>query len=126
VRHGRRYRVSLLAVSRCARLVHADQLKQLATEAGRRRGGGRSLRRAARRGGHRSRLLPSTSKQFGIVQARVEALSRLSESSSRVEAPPPGRLKWLGPLAPIGLAIWKLKLVLIAGDQQRQVPQSSA
>jgi Zn-dependent protease len=104
---------ALLACPGCARLVHAGQLKQLATEAGAAAASGdapdelRAWRASLE-------LLPSTSKQFGIVQVRVEALSRLSESSSRVDAPPAGRWKWLGPLAPIALLAWKFKLVLIA------------
>jgi Zn-dependent protease len=104
---------ALLVCPGCARLVHADRLKQLATEASAAAASGDPTEelRAWRAS---LELLPSTSKQFGLVRARVEALSRLSESSSRVEAPPPGRLKWLGPLAPVGLVIWKFKLVLIA------------
>ena len=105
---------ALLACPGCGRLVHADQLKQLAAEAGAAAASGDAAEelRAWRAS---LELLPSGSKQFGIVQARVDVLSRLNESSRPAEsAPPPGRWKWLGPLAPIGLLVWKFKVVLIA------------
>jgi Zn-dependent protease len=44
----------------------------------------------------------------------VEALSRLNESASPPAMPPSNRWKWLGPLAPIALLLWKFKLLLVA------------
>jgi Zn-dependent protease len=104
---------ALLACPGCGRLVHADQLKRLAAEAATAATAGDSTGelRAWRAS---LELLPSSSKQFGIVQARVDVLSRLAESSRPIENVPPGRWKWLGPLAPIALVVWKFKVLLIA------------
>jgi Zn-dependent protease len=104
---------ALLACPGCGRLVHADQLKRLAAEAGAAAASGDATEelRAWRAS---LELLPSSSKQFGIVQARVDVLSRLSESSRPAESAPPGRWKWLGPFAPIALVVWKFKVLLIA------------
>jgi Zn-dependent protease len=97
----------------CARLVHADALKRLAADAGTAAAssdatGELQAWRAS------LELLPPASKQFGIVQARVEALSRLSETAPPAERPAAGRWKWLGPLAPIALLVWKFKVILVA------------
>ena len=96
----------------CARLVHADELKRLAAEAGAAAASNPSAELRAWRAS--LELLPRTSKQFEIVHARVEELSRLSESAPPADARPSGRWKWLGPLGPLGLLVWKFKILLIA------------
>lgn len=102
----------LLVCPGCARLVHADQLRRLAAEAAAAASSSDSIGelRAWRAS---LELLPSTSKQFGIVHARVTELSRLHETSVPAHVEPSARWKWLGPLGPLGLAIWKFKVLLI-------------
>ena len=110
---GTHVATALLVCPACARLVHADELKRLATDASAAAAAGDVAEELARWRASLE-LLPSTSKQFGIVLARVEALSRLSESSSPKESPPTGRWKRLGPLAPIAMVAWKFKVLAIA------------
>src|SRR5215207_9001355 len=66
---------ALLSCPKCQRLVHGDRLKQLAAEAKAAADAGDAAGALAR-WREAAGLLPRESKQFAVVMARVEALSR--------------------------------------------------
>jgi len=97
----------------CARLIHAEDLKRMAAEAAAAAEAGRL---SDELGAWRAslELLPSSSKQFEIVRARVEELSRRAETASPAPNPQSPRWKWLGPFAPAALVVWKFKVIILA------------
>lgn len=97
----------LLACPRCARLVHASELKSLAAEADRAAAEGDTAgalaawRRALE-------LLPPDARQHAAVLEKVEALSRTAEQG-------PPRAAWAkgaAGLGALGLLLWKFKAVV--------------
>jgi Zn-dependent protease len=97
----------------CHRLVFSRELQELAAEA----------EAAANARDHSGELrawrmsldfLPADSRQFAVIAAKVDALSRSVELKGRAagDAPASGPWKWLAVLGPVGLLIWKFKFVL--------------
>ncbi|HYE99398.1 MAG TPA: site-2 protease family protein [Planctomycetota bacterium] len=97
----------LLACPRCARLVHAETLKDLAAQAERAQREGDAV--AALTAWRRAlELLPPDARQHAVVLAKVQALSE------RAEAPAPTRGGWAkgaAGLGALGLLLWKFKAV---------------
>lgn len=123
---GTQVAAALRSCPRCRRLVHAEEFKRLAAEAEEASRGGATARA---RDAWRSalNLLPEGSRQYQLVRARVEELSRKVEtegpSSPAVEGPSPAPRpepiaarsslrKAAGGLGAAGLFIWKFKVVL--------------
>jgi len=108
---------SLLACPSCGRLVHAERLRSLASEAedAAARGNGPAALAAWRTA---LELLPAGSRQHETVSAKVLALSRQVDGAAQSNvpaAPPPGSAwaRWLAPLGAAGLIVWKLKFVVV-------------
>ena len=98
----------------CHALVHGARLKEIAAEAEEltRRGAHAEAARAWR---DALTLLPPESKQHALVAAQIDTALARTNAAAR-EGPPPGSrwAKILGPLGAVGLAIWKLKFLLVA------------
>jgi Zn-dependent protease len=95
----------------CHALLHADRLKAIAAEAERLTGSG-AYADAARVWRDALPLLPPHSKQYAAVVANIEAATARAPSQHG----PPAGSRWAKILAPFGaagLAIWKLKFLLI-------------
>src|SRR5690242_19391498 len=95
----------------CHALVHAERLKAIAAEAEALAAAG-AYADAARRWRDALPLLPRHSKQYDAVVASIEANSARAPAQ---HGPPPGSrwAKILAPFGAAGLAIWKLKFLLI-------------
>jgi Zn-dependent protease len=120
----------LLSCPRCRRLVHADQLKQLAAEA----------ERSAQEGDHRAalvawrealELLPPGSRQHDAIASRIADLGRcvdagpgpnLPQDQARAKDPvgsePSGATGWSGRaglagLGTMGVVLWKFKFLAL-------------
>ena len=98
----------------CHRLVFAQELQGLAAEA----------EAAARAGDQAGELrawrmsldfLPPDSRQFAVISAKVDALSRAADAQKpeQTEARPSGIWKSLAVLGPIGLLLWKFKFLVV-------------
>jgi Zn-dependent protease len=106
---------SLLSCPACQRLVHGEKLKELnagAEEA-------RAASDVAREVGiwrDALLLLPGSSRQYGVIAARIDELTRAAETQAAAEGPKSGSVwaKILGPLGVAGLLIWKLKFLVVA------------
>jgi Zn-dependent protease len=94
----------------CRALIHAERLKAIAAEAGRLSAEG-SYAEAARAWRDALPLLPRHSTQYAAVVANIEAAT----ARAPMQGPPPGSrwAKILAPFGAVGLAIWKLKFLLI-------------
>jgi len=101
----------LLACPGCGSLVHADALKELSARASRAAADG-DLTGALQAWRALLPMLPPASAQYAIVQERVRMLSR--DVDAEPSPQPSRRWKWLAPLGPLGAAIWKFKVVLVA------------
>ena len=104
---------SLLACPSCGRLVHAEELKQVAGEAeALTQSGDRT--EALERWRHALGLLPSGTRQFEQIAGKVAARGRDLETNPQPGAP--GAKKSLsvgaGTVGTVGLLLWKLKFVL--------------
>ena len=103
----------LRACPGCHRLMFARELQDLSTEAA----------GAAERGDREGELrawrmsldfLPPDSRQFAIVSAKVDALSRSTEATvSGSEHAPSGAWKKIAVLGPVGLVLWKFKFLVV-------------
>jgi Zn-dependent protease len=111
---------ALLACPVCQQLVHRGELERLATVAARARAAGDATEeltawRAA------LPLLPPASKQHASITAKVEELStRIADAAPATPtADQAARRSWLGKTGAaagaVGLLLWKLKALLIAG-----------
>jgi Zn-dependent protease len=108
---------TLLTCPGCGRLVHAERLRALASEAE------TATARddvAAALVAWRSalELLPAGSRQHEAVSGKVTALSRRVDAalpSGAPDAPAPGSVwaRWLAPLGAVGLLAWKFKFVVV-------------
>lgn len=98
----------------CHRLVHADTLAQLKV----------SAEAAAAAGNHVAELaawreaallLPPGSRQYAIVCAKIDALTRTGGGavSAPAQIPSSGPWKWLSGLGAAGLLAWKFKFLLV-------------
>ena len=105
---------ALLSCPGCHRLVHAEELGRLAEEAERHTADGRltdalvAWRRALE-------LLPAGSLQRGVIQEKVEALSRQVEGLPTATPHPP-KGAWAGRLAALGVVgalLWKFKFFVV-------------
>lgn len=99
---------SLVSCPACHRLVHADELKQLAAAAEQATASGDTV---AALGAWRSALvlLPPGSRQFDAIRVRIDALSR------EVDAGTTSRPSWIRRAGPIGVALlllWKAKALV--------------
>jgi Zn-dependent protease len=117
---GARLPPALLACPACARLVHADRLKELAASGERaERAGDPAAALSAWRDA--LALLPPGTNQHARVRQKVVALSDVATSGSPPAAPsapssparPSGRWKWLVGLGSVGLLLAKFKWVLL-------------
>jgi Zn-dependent protease len=113
---------TLLACPHCGRLIHADELKQLA-------GAAESAQRAgdlsSELGAWRSalELLPAESRQHGVIKARMAELGKQVEAGPVAAAPPgqagpdgehPGHWSGKAGVASAGalaVALWKFKVL---------------
>lgn len=105
----------MLSCPGCHRLVHASELSRLKEQADAAAAAGD---RAAELSAWRSAsvLVPPQSRQYGIISARIDELSRTAATEP---APPPdmpktGIWKWASGLGTIGVALWKFKFLLLA------------
>lgn len=108
----------LLTCPSCHRLVHADELRRLASEA--QAASARNEPLAALETWRRAlELLPPASSQHAQVTARVEALSKQVDASGLLGASQQaaqrksGMPKVLMALGTFGLLLWKFKFVLV-------------
>jgi Zn-dependent protease len=113
---------ALLSCPRCRRLVHAEALKRLAEEAEEaERAGELSTALVAWRSA--LELLPSQSRQHGVIAGRITALGRRvdEEAGGRPPSPPADesgpKSKWGGAgaagLGTLALAFWKFKFLAV-------------
>jgi len=60
-------------------------------------------------------FLPPDSRQYAVISAKVDALSRATDAqpSTQIEAKPSGIWKSLAVLGPIGLLLWKFKFLFV-------------
>lgn len=104
----------LRACPGCHRLMFSRELQELSDEA--------SV--AAERGDRAAELrawrmsldfLPADSRQFAIISAKVQALSRTTDTgeSSTTQGVPSGAWKAIAILGPIGLLLWKFKFLVV-------------
>lgn len=103
----------LLSCPGCQRLVHADALKALAAQAA----------AAAEHGDAPAELdawrasldlIPPHARQYAQIVGKVDALSRAVASTGAAPPPPEsGAWKWLAGLGTAGLALWKLKALIL-------------
>lgn len=104
---------ALLSCPRCHQLVHTEELERLAAEAERGEGAGDI---AAARDAWRQALdrLPPGSRQAEAVLERIAALNqRIEVAAPEKSAKGAARAAWrLGPLAALGVLLWKFKFVL--------------
>jgi len=111
---GTEIAATLLACPACHRLVHADLLKQLATDAHKAtQSGDRSAALTAWR--RALELLPPDSRQYAAVSDKVMALSREVDAKPESFADAQKRSTWakrLGGLGVLGALIWKFKFAL--------------
>ena len=104
----------LRACPGCHRLMFARELQELSDEAG--AAAGRGDRAGELRAWRMSLdFLPRDSRQFAIISAKVDALSRTTDANqSTAAAPvPSGAWKTLAVLGPVGLLLWKFKFLVI-------------
>lgn len=97
----------------CHRLIHATQLKELATRAeGAAAAGDLQLALVSWRSS--LDLLPPDSRQHAAIAAKVAALSAQAEAPGKAPdaVPTSGRWRWLAALGPAGLFLWKFKFLL--------------
>jgi Zn-dependent protease len=95
----------------CHALIHAERLKAIAAEAERLTSDG-AYADAARVWRDALPLLPPHSKQYAAVVANIEA----SSARAPAQQGPPAGSRWakiLAPFGAVGVAIWKLKFLLI-------------
>ena len=104
---------SLLACPACGRLLHADELKRLIADADQQTTAGNlvsaltALRAAVE-------WLPPGTRQHEIISTRIAELSRqVGAGAGKPEAAKPAWAKKSGILGAIGLAIWKLKFLVL-------------
>jgi Zn-dependent protease len=112
---GTELAASFLTCPSCHRLVHAESLKRLASEAERATGAGEAV--AAREAWRQALdLLPRGSRQATVVSEKIAQLSEqiTVEPAAEAEAQKPSWAKKAGPLGAIGLVLWKVKFVLLA------------
>ena len=103
---------TLLVCPGCHRLIHAERLKELAAAAT--AASARGDVTAALAAWRTSlELLPSNTRQYASIGARVAELSETADAE-RVQTPPSGKWKWLAALGPVGLLLWKFKFVVVA------------
>ncbi|HEX9610695.1 MAG TPA: site-2 protease family protein [Gemmatimonadales bacterium] len=106
---------ALLACPACGRLAHADRLKGLAAQA-----------EAAEAAGDRStalarwrealELLPSETRQHGVIAEKVAVLGReVDRAPAATDSPRHKRPTWasgIGAVGALGLLVWKFKFVI--------------
>ena len=94
-------------------LVHAAQLRELAARASAAASTGDA---AAQLSAWRAslELLPPQSRQFSAIAEKVAALSKAAESAQPGAVPSTGAWKWLAPLGPVALILWKFKFLVVA------------
>jgi Zn-dependent protease len=105
----------LLSCPACHGLVHATELRALAARAAQSaEAGDAGAELAAWRAS--LELLPPQSRQFTIISAKVAALSHAADTVRPDSAPVPktGLWKWLAPLGPAVLILWKFKFLVVA------------
>src|SRR5262245_32770758 len=103
-----------LSCPACHRLTHALELERLASEAaaaaesGDRKTASEAWRQALA-------LLPVETLQYKSIEARIAALDVPPAAEAAASSPHPAGpwAKWLGALGPIGLLIWKFKVVAL-------------
>ncbi|HMD36386.1 MAG TPA: site-2 protease family protein [Vicinamibacterales bacterium] len=102
----------ILACPGCGRLRYSAELKELSDRASAAsRGGDLTSARAAWT--QALRLLPAGSRQHAAVADRITALAP-DPAAAAAQAEPQSRFwKWIVGLGPIGVAMWKLKFVLV-------------
>ena len=103
----------LLSCPACHSLVHAEALRSLAAQAAT---AGAAGDNAAELAAWRASLtlLPAQSRQFAVISEKIGALSQAADAP-RVEKPPhSGAWKWLAPIGPAALVLWKLKFLVVA------------
>jgi Zn-dependent protease len=112
---GTELAASFVLCPSCHRLVHADSLKLLASEAEEKTAAGdyRAARDAWRRA---LDLLPRGSRQADAVAGKITALNDRLEAAGPAasDAAAPSWAKKAGPLGVLGLLAWKLKFLVVA------------
>lgn len=112
VRCGTELAPAILSCPSCHKLVHAETLARLAAEAdAATRAGDASV--ALGRWRQALDLLPPMSEQSRVIAARVVALSRVAEEAPAAKEKRPGWAKAGTAAGVIGLALWKLKFVVV-------------
>lgn len=99
---------SLLTCPVCARLVHAEELAALASDAERHEAAGR-VDDAVRAWRQALEWLPAQAPQAEVIRRRVDGLTSHLE---RAPAPAAAMPKWLASLGVAGVVLWKFKFVL--------------
>ena len=93
----------------CQRLVHAGKLEELAAAAGRATTAKQwSVALDAWRTA--LALLPPETRQFQVVTAKIAELETLHHAAEHDKR---GALKWIAVLGPIGLILWKFKVIIL-------------
>lgn len=112
---GTRLSMMMVSCPSCHRLVHAEQLKELAARANAAAAAG-DLQAALVSWRTSLDLLPPGSRQHATIAGKVAELSAQVEATGKApEAlPTSGAWKWLAALGPIGLFVWKFKFVVAA------------
>ncbi len=106
----------LVSCPACGWLVHGDELRRLASEAGEARAAG-DLQGALAAWRRALELLPPASRQAETIAGKVELLARKVDAKAGAASTGDcaGRFAWArggGVLAAIGLLAWKLKTIL--------------
>ncbi len=102
----------MLACPNCRRLVHADELKQIAQAA-------EQLESTGDRGGALMQwrqaltLLPPEARQHQVIGERIARLSA-QVAEAPPTPPPPNWTKRLGPFGVVAIFLWKFKFLVIA------------
>jgi Zn-dependent protease len=113
---GTELAASLLSCPSCQRLLHGDELKQLAGDAERLQAAG-DLVAALAKWRQAIDLLPPGSRQSQAIGAKVAELSRQVDvaPAPAIEPPRAGSMaaRLLAPLGVLGLLLWKFKFVLV-------------
>jgi Zn-dependent protease len=101
---------SLLACPVCRRLVHADALTTLASSAEAHEQAGRTVDAVAT-WREALDLLPPEAPQAATIRARVDGLTRQSETATAAPSSPLPR--WLAPFGVVGVMLWKFKFLVV-------------
>jgi Zn-dependent protease len=105
---------ALLSCPACHALVHAGELRELAARASAAAAAGDT---AAELSAWRASLdlLPPQARQFTAISEKIAALGQTAGTAPGSEAvPTSGVWKWLAPLGPAALILWKFKFLAIA------------